>query len=89
MAAHGVSVIGFNSLKYFWNARKPDEMAHDLERTLTHYAAKWGADKFIVVGYSIGADVMPFMCFLRPKCRYCPGKKPGTAWTVPKAAWAG
>ena len=61
MAAHGVSVIGFNSLKYFWNSRKPDEMAHDLERTLTHYAAKWGAEKFIVVGYSIGADVMPFM----------------------------
>ncbi|OIO01828.1 MAG: hypothetical protein AUJ49_07130 [Desulfovibrionaceae bacterium CG1_02_65_16] len=61
MAAHGVSVIGFNSLKYFWNARKPDEMAHDLERTLTHYGTKWGADKFIVVGYSIGADVMPFM----------------------------
>lgn len=61
MAAHGVSVIGFNSLKYFWNARTPEEMAHDLELTLTHYAAKWGAEKFIVVGYSIGADVLPFM----------------------------
>ncbi|MDR3640419.1 MAG: AcvB/VirJ family lysyl-phosphatidylglycerol hydrolase [Humidesulfovibrio sp.] len=61
LAAHGVSVVGLNSLKYFWNAKTPDEMAHDLERTLTHYAAKWGADKYIVVGYSIGADVMPFM----------------------------
>jgi type IV secretory pathway VirJ component len=36
-------------------------MARDLERTLAHYAAKWGAERFIVVGYSIGADVMPFM----------------------------
>lgn len=62
MAAHGVSVVGLNSLKYFWTAKQPDEMAHDLERTLTHYADKWGADKFIVVGYSIGADIMPFMC---------------------------
>lgn len=61
MAAHGVSVVGFNSLKYFWNERSPEEMAHDLELTLTHYAAKWGAERFIVVGYSIGADVMPFM----------------------------
>jgi len=61
LAAHGVSVIGFNSLKYFWNKREADEMARDLERTLTHYAAKWGAERFIVVGYSIGADVMPFM----------------------------
>ncbi|OGR38190.1 MAG: hypothetical protein A2051_00755 [Desulfovibrionales bacterium GWA2_65_9] len=61
LANHGVSVIGFNSLKYFWNKREADEMARDLERTLTHYAAKWGAERFIVVGYSIGADVMPFM----------------------------
>jgi len=62
MAQHGVSVIGLNSLKYFWTARTPEEMAHDLERTLTHYAAKWNADRYIVVGYSIGADIMPFMC---------------------------
>jgi type IV secretory pathway VirJ component len=62
LAAHGVSVVGLNSLKYFWNAKKPEEMAHDLERTFAHYAAKWGAERFIVVGYSIGADVMPFMC---------------------------
>ncbi|SNR92791.1 Type IV secretory pathway, VirJ component [Humidesulfovibrio mexicanus] len=61
LAAHGVSVVGFNSLKYFWNARTPEEMAHDLELTLTHYAAKWGAERYIVVGYSIGADVLPFM----------------------------
>jgi len=61
LAEHNVSVIGFNSLKYFWNSREADEMAQDLERTLAHYGEKWGADKFIVVGYSIGADVMPFM----------------------------
>ncbi len=61
LAGHGVSVVGFNSLKYFWNARTPDEMAHDLELTLKHYGAKWGAERFIVVGYSIGADVLPFM----------------------------
>ncbi len=61
LAANGVSVVGFNSLKYFWNARQADEMAHDLERTLTFYAHKWGAEQFIVIGYSIGADVMPFM----------------------------
>lgn len=61
LAEHGVNVVGFNSLKYFWNKREADEMARDLERILAHYAAKWGAERFIVVGYSIGADVMPFM----------------------------
>lgn len=61
LAQHGVSVVGFNSLKYFWNARQPEEMARDLERTLAHYAHLWGAERYIVVGYSIGADVMPFM----------------------------
>lgn len=61
MAAHGVNVIGFNSLKYFWTAKTPEEMARDLERVLSFYAAKWGAERSIVVGYSIGADVLPFM----------------------------
>ena len=61
LARNGVSVVGFNSLKYFWNARQPEEMARDLERTLTHYAQQWGAERYIVVGYSIGADVLPFM----------------------------
>lgn len=61
LSSHGVSVIGLNSLKYFWNAKTPDEMSRDLERILTHYGEKWGAEKYIVVGYSIGADVMPFM----------------------------
>lgn len=61
LAAHGVPVVGFNSLKYFWTKREADEMARDLERTLTHYAHLWGSQRFIVVGYSIGADVLPFM----------------------------
>ncbi|MBA4358712.1 MAG: hypothetical protein C0405_13405, partial [Desulfovibrio sp.] len=61
LVQHGVPVVGFNSLKYFWTKREAEEMARDLERTLTHYAAKWGAERFIVVGYSIGADVLPFM----------------------------
>jgi type IV secretory pathway VirJ component len=57
----GVSVVGFNSLQYFWTRRTPDGSAKDLERILRHYLDGWKKEKAILVGYSLGADVLPFM----------------------------
>jgi len=28
---------------------------------LTYYSAKWGKDKFIIMGYSQGAEIVPFL----------------------------
>jgi type IV secretory pathway VirJ component len=61
LAARGISVVGLNSLQYFWKGRTPDEAARDLERILRHYMSEWGKSRAIVVGYSFGADVAPFM----------------------------
>jgi type IV secretory pathway VirJ component len=58
---HGVSVVGINSLKYFWRTRTPEGGAADLERVIRHYRATWYADTVIVIGFSRGAAVMPFM----------------------------
>ncbi len=35
-------------------------MAHDLDRTLRYYAAAWSRRRALVIGYSQGADVLPF-----------------------------
>src|SRR6185295_16456228 len=61
LAERGVPVVGLSSLAYFWQPRDPDGSAHDLARILDHYLAAWHKSRAIVVGYSQGADVLPFM----------------------------
>ena len=36
-------------------------MAGDLARILDHYLAAWEKDRVLLIGYSLGADVVPFM----------------------------
>jgi type IV secretory pathway VirJ component len=66
LAAHGVAVVGFDSLQYFWTRRTPDESAHDLSRVVTHYLADWHKERVALIGYSRGADVLPFMASRLP-----------------------
>jgi type IV secretory pathway VirJ component len=61
LAASGVPTVGLNSLKYFWTQRTPDEAARDVARLLRHYLAAWGKQQVLLVGYSFGADVLPFV----------------------------
>jgi type IV secretory pathway VirJ component len=61
LAEHGVPVIGLNSLKYFWNGRTPAGAAIDLERILKYYLVRWQKQKAVLIGYSFGADVAPFL----------------------------
>jgi type IV secretory pathway VirJ component len=61
LQSQGVPVVGLSSLKYFWNARTPDAAAADLARILGHYLDVWRKDSVLLVGYSFGAEVLPFM----------------------------
>jgi len=67
LAQHGVSVVGFNSLQYFWNRRTPEEAAKDLGRVLSYYLPAWKKSKALILGYSLGADVLPFMVSRLPQ----------------------
>ncbi len=60
LAAHGVPVVGVNSLKYFWTSRTPEQTAKDLERIIRYYANLWKKEKVVLIGYSLGADIVPF-----------------------------
>jgi type IV secretory pathway VirJ component len=66
LAQGGVSVVGINSLQYFWNRRTPDSASADLGRILRHYLAAWQKRRAILIGYSMGADVLPFMASRLP-----------------------
>jgi type IV secretory pathway VirJ component len=61
LAQQGVPVVGLNSLKYFWHERKPEEVERDVERVLRHYLDAWHKERILLVGYSFGADVLPFV----------------------------
>ncbi|WP_322045957.1 AcvB/VirJ family lysyl-phosphatidylglycerol hydrolase [Paraburkholderia sp. J67] len=56
----GISVIGWDALRYFWSEKTPAQTSHDLARVLNTYASRWHAKHIALVGYSFGADVMPF-----------------------------
>jgi type IV secretory pathway VirJ component len=77
MSAQGIPVVGLDSLRYFWTARTPAGLAGDLDRVMRHYAAQWRKSRAVLVGYSQGADVLPFAVNRLP-----PGTKPMVAQTV-------
>ena len=61
LAASGVPTVGLNSLKYFWSRRTPEETAGDVARLMRHYLAAWNKQRVLLIGYSFGADVLPFV----------------------------
>ena len=61
LSAAGVPTVGLNSLRYFWEPRTPEAAATDLARVITHYSAAWHRERVILVGYSFGADALPFL----------------------------
>ncbi len=57
----GVPVVGFNMLRYLWTRRTPEQAGADLERLVRAYVGATGRHEVALVGYSRGADVLPFM----------------------------
>jgi type IV secretory pathway VirJ component len=57
----GYAVVALNTLKYFWNRKTPQQAAADVAALMRHYGSQWGHRTFLLVGYSMGADVLPFI----------------------------
>jgi type IV secretory pathway VirJ component len=58
LRSQGVSVVGWDSLRYFWSRKTPAQVARDLGAVIDTYTARWGASKVALVGYSFGAGVL-------------------------------
>ncbi len=68
--ATGVPVIGVDSLRYFWHKKTPQEAAAGLDAILDYYPRTWARPRVLLIGYSFGADVLPFVVGkLRPENR--------------------
>jgi pimeloyl-ACP methyl ester carboxylesterase len=59
MAKIGYPVVGIDTLRYYWQHKSPEQSALDLTELMQHYRQKWGTKRFILTGYSFGADVLP------------------------------
>ena len=61
LSARGIPVVGWSSLGYYWTPRTPASAAADLKRIIEHYTTAWRRSRVLVVGYSFGADIAPFL----------------------------
>jgi type IV secretory pathway VirJ component len=60
LTAKGIPVVGLDSLRYFWTARTPAGLAADTDRLIRYYGTHFGKQRVLLIGYSQGADVLPF-----------------------------
>ncbi|MGE0584308.1 MAG: virulence factor family protein [Flavobacteriaceae bacterium] len=60
MASDGYGVVGLDTLRYFWSEKDPKQFGADLARIVARYLARWDLHDTTLVGYSFGADTLPF-----------------------------
>lgn len=66
LSARGVHVVGLDALHYFWSKRTPQQLAADVAQLLGD-ADPDGDLPVMLIGYSFGADTLPFAYPLLPK----------------------
>jgi type IV secretory pathway VirJ component len=59
--AAGIPAVVWHSTAYYWTQRTPEEAAGDLDLVIRHFGERWQRERVLVVGYSMGADVAPFL----------------------------
>ncbi|HWW19533.1 MAG TPA: AcvB/VirJ family lysyl-phosphatidylglycerol hydrolase [Steroidobacteraceae bacterium] len=66
LASKGMSVIGVDVLRYYWKDKSPDVAARDLTRMIRYYGEQWHCHKVALIGFSFGADILPFVASRTP-----------------------
>jgi len=53
--------VGLDALSYFWQSKTPDQTTKDIVNLVNYYLNKWHRKSFILLGYSFGANIIPFV----------------------------
>lgn len=61
LQAKDIDVVGWDSLRYFWQPRTPQSVAADLNKIIAYYMSHWSNKKLYLLGFSQGANVLPFI----------------------------
>jgi len=67
MAERGYPVVGVDTLRYFWSSKTVERVADDLSTMMKEYRSSWKAKRFVLAGYSFGADILPAVYNHLPK----------------------
>jgi type IV secretory pathway VirJ component len=59
--SHKMSLIMLDANKYFWSAKTPELFASDMVPVLSDYLKRWNKKELVLVGFSFGAEVLPFL----------------------------
>jgi type IV secretory pathway VirJ component len=59
--ANGYPVVALNAKSYFWKTKAPEDAARDIAALIDEYLSLWKRNEVVLVGYSFGSDVMPFI----------------------------
>jgi type IV secretory pathway VirJ component len=60
LSEKGIFVVGLDSLRYYWTKRTPEGLAADTDKMIRYYLAHLNKQHVLLIGYSQGADVLPF-----------------------------
>lgn len=63
----GVAVVALNARAYLTRQRTPDQAAADAAELLQQWSGEWKRDRIMLIGYSRGADIMPFIANRLPE----------------------
>lgn len=69
LSQHGVRVVGLSSLQFFWHKRTPQDITDAVDRIVAHYAARYPNARFVLIGYSFGAGLVPVVGNRLPDAR--------------------
>lgn len=61
LADKGMPVVGVDVLRYYWRDKQPKIAAADLVRIVRHYQREWRRERVVLIGFSFGANVLPFL----------------------------
>jgi len=59
--ANGYSYIALSSIKYFLAVKTPAKVGKDMIPLIQRYIKNWNKEEIILVGFSFGAEITPFL----------------------------
>jgi len=57
----GYEIVGLDAREYFWHKKDAARTAKDMSSIISNHIKGMKSKSFILIGYSFGADVMPFV----------------------------
>lgn len=67
LGEQGVPVVALDARRYLSSPKTPERTAADVARMLRWYLRAWHCDSILLLGYSRGADLVPFIANRLPR----------------------